>query len=131
MDDILIKGLTDLGLAAAFIAYLVQNNRSAQKRLDDAQKNAEERIDHLRAETEAIREKTRDRYMAVISKYDDQIEKYSDERSELRQKIDRDLSVIKDAAQKNGVSIARLQEQMTMLISSRNVRKSQARKSNV
>ena len=78
MDDILIKGLTDLGLAVAFIAYLVQNNRNGQKRLDEAQKNAEKRIDALRAETEAIREKTRDRYMAVISKYDDQIEKYSD-----------------------------------------------------
>mgnify|MGYP003134561563 FL=1 len=124
MDDILIKGLTDLGLAVAFIAYLVQNNRNGQKRLDEAQKNAEQRIDALRAETEAIREKTRDRYMAVISKYDDQIEKYSDERGELRAKIDRDLAEIKDVTQKNGISIARLQEQISMVLGSRNARKS-------
>ena len=124
MDDILIKGLTDLGLAVAFIAYLVQNNRNGQKRLDEAQKNAELRIDALRAETEAIREKTRDRYMAVISKYDDQIEKYSDERGELRAKIDRDLAEIKDVTQKNGISIARLQEQISMVLGSRNARKS-------
>lgn len=124
MDDILIKGLTDLGLAVAFIAYLVQNNRNGQKRLDEAQKNAEKRIDALRAETEAIREKTRDRYMAVISKYDDQIEKYSDERGELRAKIDRDLAEIKDVTQKNGISIARLQEQISMVLGSRNARKS-------
>ena len=124
MDDILIKGLTDLGLAVAFIAYLVQNNRNGQKRLDEAQKNAEQRIDALRAETEAIREKTRDRYMAVISKYDDQIEKYSDERGELRAKIDRDLAEIKDVTQKNGISIARLQEQISIVLGSRNARKS-------
>lgn len=124
MDDILIKGLTDLGLAVAFIAYLVQNNRNGQKRLDEAQKNAEQRIDALRAETEAIREKTRDRYMAVISKYDDQIEKYSDERGELRAKIDRDLAEIKDVTQKNGISIARLQEQISMVLGSRNARES-------
>lgn len=124
MDDILIKGLTDLGLAVAFIAYLVQNNRNGQKRLDEAQKNAEQRIDALRAETEAIREKTRDRYMAVISKYDDQIEKYSDERGELRAKIDRDLAEIKDVTQKNGISIARLQEQISIVFGSRNARKS-------
>ena len=124
MDDILIKGLTDLGLAVAFIAYLVQNNRNGQKRLDEAQKNAEQRIDALRAETEAIREKTRDRYMAVISKYDDQIEKYSDERGELRAKIDRDLAEIKDVTQKNGISIARLQEQISMVLGSRKARKS-------
>ena len=124
MDDILIKGLTDLGLAVAFIAYLVQNNRNGQKRLDEAQKNAEKRIDSLRAETEAIREKTRDRYMAVISKYDNQIEKYSDERGELRAKIDRDLAEIKDVTQKNGISIAIMQEQISMVLGSRNARKS-------
>tara|TARA_R100000664_G_C2753576_1_gene141017 strand:- start:1580 stop:1975 length:396 start_codon:yes stop_codon:yes gene_type:complete len=131
MDAEVISGLMDLGLAGFFIVYLVTNNKAAQKRLDESQKNAEERIDALRAETETIREKTRDRYMAVISKYDDQIEKYSDERGELRQKIDRDLSEIKEVTQKNGISIARLQEQISMLLAARNARKTNARKSSV
>ena len=131
MDAEVISGLMDLGLAGFFIVYLVTNNKAAQKRLDESQKNAEERIDALRAETETIREKTRDRYMAVISKYDDQIEKYSDERGELRQKIDRDLSEIKEVTQKNGISIARLQEQISMLLAARNARKTNARKSSI
>ena len=66
MDAEVISGLMDLGLAGFFIVYLVTNNKAAQKRLDESQKSAEERIDALRSETESIRERTRDRYQAVI-----------------------------------------------------------------
>jgi len=124
MDAELIGGLMDLGLAGFFIVYLVTNNKAAQKRLDESQKSAEERIDALRSETESIRERTRDRYQAVIEKYDGQIDKYSEERGELRAKIDKDLAEIKEATQKNGISIARLQEQISMLLSNRHGRKS-------
>tara|TARA_Y100001937_G_scaffold119768_1_gene176003 strand:+ start:452 stop:832 length:381 start_codon:yes stop_codon:yes gene_type:complete len=124
MDAEVISGLMDLGLAGFFIVYLVTNNKAAQKRLDESQKSAEARIDALRSETESIREKTRDRYQAVIEKYDGQIDKYSEERGELRAKIDKDLAEIKEATQKNGISIARLQEQISMLIGSRHGRKS-------
>ena len=124
MDAEVISGLMDLGLAGFFIVYLVSNNKTAQKRLDESQKNAEARIDAMRAETEAIREKTRDRYQAVIEKYDGQIDKYSEERGELRAKIDKDLAEIKEATQKNGISIARLQEQISMMLGARHGRKS-------
>ena len=124
MESEVISGLLDLGLAGAFIIYLVQNNKAAQKRLDESQKSAEARIDALRAETEQIRERSRDRYQAVIEKYDGQIDKYSIERGELRAKIDKDLAEIKDATHKNGISIARLQEQIHMMIGARHARKS-------
>ena len=124
MDAEVISGLMDLGLAGFFIVYLVSNNKTAQKRLDESQKSAESRIDAMRAETEAIREKTRDRYQAVIEKYDGQIDKYSEERGELRAKIDKDLAEIKEATQKNGISIARLQEQISMMLGARHGRKS-------
>tara|TARA_Y100001963_G_C6761094_1_gene439494 strand:- start:225 stop:638 length:414 start_codon:yes stop_codon:yes gene_type:complete len=134
MESEFIKVLIDYGLAGVFIGYMIWQSLRHEKKNAAQQARYEARIDELRKESSDGQEKIRARYADVIQKYDLQISTYAEERrnqiaayseernesrrvnSEIRRKLDETLTDIKNQIAQNGNQIARLQEQVSLLM---------------
>ena len=141
MESQFITVLIDYGLAGFFIGYLIWVSLRNEKKTTHLQCKYEERLDSIRAEAREreessllAQEKLRERYEGVVAKYDDQISTYAEERraqidtysvereesrrinNEIRAKLDATLDDIKKEVASNGTQIARLHEQVSLLM---------------
>ena len=134
MEGELIKSLLDYGLGGLFLGYLIWMSFRNERKLTEKEKSYQERIDAIRSESTITQEKIRSRYADVIQEYNAQIGAFSEERQtqiqtyaeerqearrinqEIRSKLDLTLQSIQKEVSNNGTAIARLQEQVNVLI---------------
>ena len=108
----LFSPLIDMGMAGIFLAYLIFSKSKNDKRANDQQDKYEERLDVLRKENSEEQDKIRQRFTAVINKYDQQLDGLSVERTEIRMRQESMLEEIKKEVNENGKAIAKLQIQV-------------------
>jgi hypothetical protein len=79
MTEALMNTLTDYGALGLFAMYLIYNSHQLQKRMDDLLAKFTEDTKAFETKSEEREEKLRDRYDAVIAKYDkERIESFGD-----------------------------------------------------
>ena len=108
----LFSPLIDMGMAGIFLAYLIFSKSKNDKRANDQQDKYEERLDVLRKENSEEQDKIRQRFTAVINKYDQQLDGLSVERTEIRMRQESMLEEINKEVNENGKAIAKLQIQV-------------------
>ena len=70
MTDTLISQLLDFGALGIFAGFLVWQHLGMQKRLDTLVESFQSQLRDIQAREDAQEERLRDRYDAVIAKYD-------------------------------------------------------------
>ena len=74
MEANILEGLLDVGGLAALAAFLVVQFNKAQTRLDEAVDGFRKTIERLAGEQAAEQEKIRDRYGAVVARYEERLD---------------------------------------------------------
>ena len=134
MESEIFAGLLDYGLGGMFLGYLLYMSFRNERKLGEKESKYETRIDAIRSESTVTQERIRARYAEVIQEYNSQIAAFSDERQqqiatyaeerqdarrvneEIRSKLDQTLAEINTRVGDNGTAIARLQEQVGLLL---------------
>ena len=97
--------LTDYGALGLFAIYLIWNSHNLQKRMDELVGRFSEDSKALESKSDEREEKLRDRYDAVIAKYDkERIESFGDfgkALSEMDKKIEFGLAEIQKVVEEN------------------------------